>query len=362
MRKKKNLTILLLIAIVGVIGLTLAYFTFNDSLDNVFTTKKYASTVTDEFVSPTNWLPGDVTTKTITATNTGEIDEAVRISYTEEWKNNNGVVLSGLIDSNGLETNSTINSEKAAIIKFINGNDWTLDNGYYYYNYRLEPNEVTSSLTESVTFNSKVRNSSNCVTTESNGVKTISCESTGDGYDGATYKLTFTVESVQYNKYKEAWGTTVNILEEKPQDKSLYASGKISGLSVGSTIDPNSYQTGYDFESANSVHFKYVIDDEYKVTEIDVCKKETVNAPSICLIPNNYTYNKATVLSYYGGDINNMPSSCSIDTGMMGEEELTCTNSYVVIGVDDGGGVFINDIENGKSCVANSVFGVNSCK
>lgn len=362
MKKKNSLVILLLIAVVGVVGLTIAYFAFNDSLENVFNTKPYATTVTEEFVSPDNWLPGDVTNKTITATNTGQVDEAIRISYTEEWKNNNGDVLSGLIDSNGNPTDSTINSEKAAIIKFINGGDWTFSNGYYYYNYRLAPTEVTSSLTESVTFNSKVTNSSNCTTTESNGRKTISCTSNGNGYDGATYKLVFNVESVQYDKYKEAWNTNVNILEEKPRDKSLYSSNVISGLRVGSTIDPANYQSGYDEVSANSVHFKYVIDDDYKVTEIDVCKKETTNSPSICLIPNNYAYNQATVLSYFGGDINNMPDGCSIDTGMMGEEELTCTNSYIVIGVDDGGGVFINDIENGKSCVSNSKFGIFSCQ
>lgn len=360
MKKKNSLVILLLIAVVGVVGLTIAYFAFNDSLENVFNTKPYATTVTEEFVSPDNWLPGDVTPKKITATNTGEVDEAVRISYTEEWRSANGDILSGLIDENGVETDSTVNSEHAAIIKFINRAAWTYENGYYYYNYRLEPNETTSSLTESVTFNSKVTNDSECTTTESNGVKTISCQSTGDGYDGATYKLTFTVETIQYDKYKTAWGTDVDVLEERP-DRSLYAKG-ISGLRVGSEINPANYQTGYDEASANSVHFKYVIDDDYKVTEIDVCKKETTNAPSICLIPNNYAYNQATVLSYFGGDINNMPSSCSIDTGMMGEEELTCTNSYVVIGVDDGGGVFINDIENGKSCVSNSKFGIFSCK
>ena len=58
--------------------------------------------------------------------------------------------------------------------------------------------------------------SSNCSETNINdndkkiGVKE-KCESTGVGYDGATYTLTITVETAQYEYYKEIWNTDVEI-------------------------------------------------------------------------------------------------------------------------------------------------------
>ena len=43
--------------------------------------------------------------------------------------------------------------ERVAIINFDNASDWTYEDGYYYYKYTLSPNESSSSLIESVTFN-----------------------------------------------------------------------------------------------------------------------------------------------------------------------------------------------------------------
>lgn len=70
--------------IIGLVGLTIAYFANSQTINNLFSTKEYGITYTEKFVSPDNWLPGDTTPKTITATNSGEVDQAVRISYTEE--------------------------------------------------------------------------------------------------------------------------------------------------------------------------------------------------------------------------------------------------------------------------------------
>ena len=168
MNNKKTIIILILVLTIGIVGLTIAYFSNSTSVDNLFSTNPYGTTIEESFISPDNWLPGTTTDKTITVTNTGSVDEVVRISYTEEWKAKDGTILSGLIDSNGYLTNDTENSERAAIINFSDNNDWNYSNGYYYYNYRLAPNEKTSSLIDSVTFNSKVKSDSNC-TTETNG-------------------------------------------------------------------------------------------------------------------------------------------------------------------------------------------------
>ena len=137
MKNKKSIIALLIVLCVGLVGLTIAYFSNTDTINNIFTTKEYASVYTEEFVSPDNWLPGDTTEKTVEVENTGDVDQAVRISLTEEWKSKNGDTLSGLIDSNGVLTDEEENSDKAAIINFSDNNDWTYDNGYYYYNYKI---------------------------------------------------------------------------------------------------------------------------------------------------------------------------------------------------------------------------------
>ena len=60
---------------------------------------------------------------------------------------------------------------------------WTKVGDYYYYNYKLAPGESTTSFLESVTFNSKTKLDDTCVTTEENGVKTLTCSSSGDDYE-----------------------------------------------------------------------------------------------------------------------------------------------------------------------------------
>ena len=226
-RNKKSLIALLILLIVGVIGFTLAYFSDSITIGNEFKTKEYGTSVTEVFVSPDNWTPGTTTDKSVVATNTGNVDEAVRISYTEKWVAADGTTeLSGWVDEDGKLTShdeELSTDERAAIINFVNESDWTLSNGYYYYNYKLAPTESTSSLIESVTFNSLVTSDSNCKTVDN----TTTCTSTKKGYDGATYTLTFTIETVQYDQYKSAWGTSVDIASEKPL--------MVKGLKVNAT-------------------------------------------------------------------------------------------------------------------------------
>lgn len=208
MNNKKSLIALILIALVAVVGLTIAYFTDSVTFENQFKTKPYSTSVTEEFVSPNNWTPGTETSKTVYATNDGDVDVAVRVSYTEKWLSKNGDTLS-----------NTYNGSNAAIINLDNETEWTYNNGYYYYNNKLTKGNSTSSFMKSVTFNPLVQADSNCTneediidstTNEKIGVKTT-CSSTGDGYDGATYTLTIKVETVQYDSYKDAWSTNVVI-------------------------------------------------------------------------------------------------------------------------------------------------------
>ena len=223
MNNKKIVIALLLIAIIGIVGLTIAYFANSTSLDNTFTTKEYGTTYEETFVSPDNWLPGDTTEKTLVATNTGEVDQAVRVLVTESWTTNNNGTLNGWIHADGTKSTHTTQSEletdeRVAILNLANTSDWTKVGNYYYYNYKLAPTESTSSLLESVTFNPKTKLDDTCTTTTNNGVTTTTCNSSGDDYDNATYTLTLTIETVQYNKYATAWNTNVEIAEVKPVD------------------------------------------------------------------------------------------------------------------------------------------------
>ena len=229
MKNKKSIIALLIVAIIGIVGLTLAYFSNSDTIENSFITKEYGSTYTEEFVSPDNWLPGDTTDKTVVVENTGEVDEAVRISYTESWTTHNNGTLNGWIHPDGTKSTHTTETElstdeSVAILNLANTSDWTKVGDYYYYNYKLAPGESTTSFLESVTFNSKTKLDDTCVTTIDGSTKTVTCNSSGDDYDNATYTLTFTIETVQYNKYNEAWNlnNSVTIAAEKPLPAAQY--------------------------------------------------------------------------------------------------------------------------------------------
>ena len=156
----------------------------------------YGTEVTETFTSPDNWTPGTTTPKTVVVKNTGDVDVAVRVKYTEAWESANGGTLSG-----------TQGANQAATINFANATDWTKSGDYYYYKSKLSKNQSTSSFISSVTFNSNITSDTNCTT--SGNVTT--CATTGDGYDGATYTLTITAETIQYDAYTTAWTSAVTI-------------------------------------------------------------------------------------------------------------------------------------------------------
>ena len=221
MKKKNIIVALLLVAIVGVVGLTIAYFSNQASVENEFTASEFGTTVTQTFVSPDNWLPGTTTNASIIATNNKNMEVAVKVTLSEEWKAANNSTLSGWVTSSGnpsAHTNNEVTDQKAAIINFASLDDWIYYDGAYYYKYKLEQSDSTPSLINSVTFNSIVNASSNCETTtgENNQIITT-CSSTNAGYDGATYKLTATIETVQASEYLAHWNVTaanVNIVDK----------------------------------------------------------------------------------------------------------------------------------------------------
>ncbi len=258
-KSHKSLIALLLVLCVGLVGLTIAYFANSTSIINEFETSEYGTDVIETFTSPAGWQPGDETPKVLTVKNTGEVDEAVRIKVEEKWVNKNGQELSLTQDGN-----------VAAQIHYINDSDWTrvdVSNGdyyYYYYNYKLAPDEETSELLDKVTFNPLINASTTCTTTTENGVTTRSCKSNGNGYDGATYTIKFTVETVQYNKYTEAWSTEFAIAEEKPHPGTLTLLEKTNTDSITNYSDGNIHEMYvFEHQTPASIDYRYIGNDPY---------------------------------------------------------------------------------------------------
>lgn len=203
---KKPLIALALVALIGVLGGTFAIFSSKVSIPNVFKTAKFHSEIEEKFESPEDWKPGEDATKEVKVTNTGNVDLAVRVSYTEEWKSSTDQILPN--ENEG---------ESVAIINFLNTDKWIkteeADGTYYYYYKKLTPSSVTELFMDKVTFNPNVEYDIECTTTTTDtGTKTI-CGSTGEGYDDATYTLTITVETVQFDAYQDFWNTSVSITE-----------------------------------------------------------------------------------------------------------------------------------------------------
>lgn len=195
-KNKKKLMILSGISALTVIGGTLAYFTTSDDIKNTFRTAKYQATITENFTSPKSWIPGDTVSKDVSVRNTGNMDMALRATYTESW-----------VSANNEELSLKNDGKDVAVINF--NDSWErADDGYYYYGNKtnlkkLSKDEVSTSFIESVTFNKDI--TLNLEKDVSDDGQTITYRSSGNGYDNAVYTLTIKIDTIQYNQAKEVW-------------------------------------------------------------------------------------------------------------------------------------------------------------
>jgi len=207
------------------VGMTIAYFSSSDTMTNLFHTERYDSKTTETFVSPSDWKPGDTTAKTIKVKNTGNVCENVRIWVEEEWESENGDTLP-----------NTQNGNSMGIINTTNIQDWVQDGNYYYYNKDLLEGQTTSSFLKSVTFNKLAMSDVTC-SEQQDGSRL--CESSGDGYDGATYTLTLHVETIQCSLSEKIWGVDVTDLENDYSiatfDTGQSVNGKLKKIAAGVT-------------------------------------------------------------------------------------------------------------------------------
>ena len=306
--KKPIVFIVLLVSVFLIIGGTIAYYTSSDTFNNEFNTGTYGVEAKEDFVSPDNWTPGTTTPKTVIATNKGSTPIAVRIKLTPSWEDANGDPLP-LTDGNDNE---------AAIINFSNNYNkkWVYQDGYYYYKRALNENQSTTSLLKSVTFNPDfdINNINNCETV--NGVTTCTTEYTD--YSGGKYTLQVEIETAQYDKYEEIWGTTVEIEDSilingmlmkhnnYPSTKTFDREVNRSSFESITTIDeiniPDNAIDSWDCsqEKNESVMCWYVDSDSNSKYELYIGQEDGVIAnPDSSYAFSNFTNARTIDLTFY---------------------------------------------------------------
>ena len=219
MKNKKPIIALGALAVLGLIGGTIAYFTSEATFDNVFTTAVYKTKSTEVFSAPDNWLPGETVAKSVTTKNEGSIDVAVRVSTSEKWTLEDNTEITMPHTFNQGQTNEvTYNSDRDLVtINLANTADWLSSSDtsdkHLYYKKKVAANETTTTFLSGVTLNSNVATDTKCVTegTQGQGTVTKTCTTGIKGLGKATYTLTITIETVQYDQYTNAWTTAPEI-------------------------------------------------------------------------------------------------------------------------------------------------------
>lgn len=205
-KNKKPLIALLVVALIGIIGGTFAYFTDTTTFENIFKLGKYETTTTETFTSPKDWTPGTTTPKTVTVQNTGNVDVAVRVSIEQSWtKKDNGGNLPNLKFKTDTKLADPAGTEDIAHINFSSGDNWQQSGNYWYYKTKLSAGDSTEAFIDSVTFNKDFLVGKTCKTVKDGGAETPECTSYNMDYSEASYKLVIKVETVQFDAYKTIW-------------------------------------------------------------------------------------------------------------------------------------------------------------
>jgi hypothetical protein len=147
--KRKNLIFgfRFLVTIVVVVGLfsivnSFAFFKQSSYVENFLSTKFYKVDLIDIFDNYQLKLPGDFLNKDVSIKNNGEVEAVVRIQLTPIW--------TPAIDGLG----NVLDVEAVTIgYGYYLNDDWTLIDGWFYYNYILSPGLETSLLVDSLKFN-----------------------------------------------------------------------------------------------------------------------------------------------------------------------------------------------------------------
>ena len=209
--KKRILIFVALAFCLGAVGFSFAFGRDIANYLNNFKTAEYKIVATETFTSPSNWSPCEEIAKEFMIKNEGTAPVAVRIRYSEYWRN------AADTESLPLEKDNV----RLAIINFQNEDDWEHNaDGYYYYKTPLAANDTTSSLFKSVKLNCEANlgKENVCSRTDTGLV----CVKPNDEYEGAVYHLVITGETIQADAINH-WIPTImdNITEQTNDDYEI---------------------------------------------------------------------------------------------------------------------------------------------
>ena len=234
MKNKKPIIFAALLFIVCLtIGGTIAYYTSSDTFNNIFKTGTYEIQTQEVFESPDNWTPGTTTPKTVIATNKGTTSAAVRVKLTPSWvdRDGNPLPLQDYDYSDVVSINFNVDSYRR----------WIYQDGYYYYKRALKENESTTSLIDSVTFNSYIEIDKNKSCEEVDGIRT--CTTEYNDYAGGKYTLQVDIETCQFDKYKEIWDTDIYLQESIPEYSMLMQQSNNESYTFGKQMGRGGFES-----------------------------------------------------------------------------------------------------------------------
>lgn len=152
-KKSKNILLLFALALLALIGATIAYYTSQQTFDNELSVKEPGVAVIEKFNPADHWVPGEEKIKEVWFTNTGQMDMLLRFHVETKW-------------ADGKKPNGATDADAAACIQ-LNQKDSFAANfvsftensrTYYYYKKVLKPGESTTRVLDSVTFSSNISN------------------------------------------------------------------------------------------------------------------------------------------------------------------------------------------------------------
>jgi predicted ribosomally synthesized peptide with SipW-like signal peptide len=170
---------LLVVSLVAlfVLGGTLAWFTAEAEVPNMFTTGTVNIEIHEALDDRNDWAPGIIKKKEVSVENLGSLPVFVRVQLTPVWGSMNGEDFS---EDEDLSIENVIFN--------INTDSWVKSGDWYYYKGMLEPKGETPLLLSEVTLDSS---------------------RTGNNYQGKTLKILVNAEAIQAAPIEaalDAWG------------------------------------------------------------------------------------------------------------------------------------------------------------
>lgn len=231
LKKSKKIYALLGLALILMIGGTLAYYSQELIVENRFKTAKYDTEIKEVFNPPDKWAPGVEVEKKVSVENLGTVDVVARASFEELWVRTEDIldVEGNLVEPNGKKGSvlpnqitgesgdvydaAIKNSSKDYVVNYSPGMDlssqhgkWIYYNGYYYYMGVISQGQTSPNLMESVTLNpiidATITGTYSRIYLDDQGNKVTEAFNTYGkyGYDLAHYTLTINAQTVQASK------------------------------------------------------------------------------------------------------------------------------------------------------------------